>query len=237
MKTSHFTVICLLLALILLFPGLGLSATISPEESGRILSRIYSKYIPIYAKYRGVESTSKNIIREYDAGTRALKSTSEVTVRRKDYFYDEPEVKVLFYKKDGRDKAPSDYRSRETKPGYLVFDQKGTDHYTLKIMDKKMIGKRECYRIVVVPKKATARHFRGEVFCTTDTLDIVRTVGGAGGLEFPIKHFWAAFTYTLVGNVPVAQAGTIEVGLDVPILYPDMLIVTDTTVIESRLLE
>lgn len=225
------------LALFLLIPSLGHVAAISPEESDRIMTRIFNKYIPIYAKYRGVESTSKNIIREFDAKTDALKSTSEVMLLRKDYFYATPEVKVLSFKKDGKDKDPSDYRSRESRPGYLVFDQKGTDHYTLKIMDKKMIGKRECYRIVVSPKKATVRHFKGEVFCAVDTLDVVQTVGGAGDLEFPIKHFWAAFDYTLVNKVPVAQSGTIKVLVDVPVLYPDTLIVTDTTIIESKLLE
>jgi len=225
------------LALFLLIPSLGHVAAISPEESDRILTRIFSKYIPIYTKYRGVESTSKNIIREYNAQTNVLKSTSEVMLRRKDYFYAEPEVKVLSFKKDRKDKAPSDYRSRESKPGYLVFDQKGTDHYRLKIMDKQMIGNRECYRIVVSPQKATVRHFKGEIFCAVNTLDVVQTVGGAGKLEFPIKHFWAAFNFTLVNHVPVVQSGTMKVRIDVPVVYPDTMIVTDTTVIESKLLE
>jgi hypothetical protein len=237
MKTSHFTFVCLSLVLFLLFPNSGRAAAISSDESDLILKRIFNKYIPIYTKYRGVESTSKSVIREYDARTNAQKSTTEITLRRKDYFYGEPEVKALSFKKDGKDKDPSEYRLLESKPGYLVFDQKGNDHYVLKIVDKKMIGSRECYRIVVSPKKATARHFKGEIYCAVDTLDIVHTAGGAGDLEFPIKHFRAVFDYTLVNSVPVVQSGTVEVRVDVPVVYPDTLIVTATTVIESRLLE
>ncbi len=237
MKTSHFTFVCISLVLFLLFPNLGHAAAISSDESDLILTRIFSKYIPIYTKYRGVESTSKNVIREYNAQTNTLKSTTEVTLQRKDYFYGEPEVKALSFKKDGKDKDPSDYRSLETKPGYLVFDQKGADHYVLKIIDKKIIGSRECYRIVVSPKKATAKHFKGEIYCAVDTLDIMHSVGGAGDLEFPIKHFWAAFDYMLVNKIPVVKSGTMKVLVDVPVVYPNTLIVTDTTIIESKLLE
>ena len=237
MKTLQVTFIYLFLLMVSLFPNPVYAAAISPEESDRILTGIFNKYIPIYTKYRGVESTSKNIIREYNAQNNVLKSTSEVTLRRKDYFYAEPEVKVLSYKKDGKDKDPSAYRSKESKPGYLAFDRKGTDHYTLKIMDKKMIGKRECYRIDVLPKKATPRHFKGEIYCAADTLDLVQSVGGAGALEFPIKQFWAAFDYMLVNNVSVAKAGTMKVLVDVPVFYPNKLIVTDTTILEARLLE
>ena len=237
MKTLHFTSICLSLVLFLLLPNPGHTAGISPEESDRIIKGMYSRYIPVYLKYRGVESTSKNISREYDARTNALKSTTEVTLHRKDYFYEDPEVKALSFRKDGRDRDPSDYRSRDSKPGYLVFDRKGAEHYTLKIADRKVIGKRECYRIVVTPKKATARHFKGEIYCAVDTLDVVHTAGGAGDLEFPIKHFSAAFDFTQVNKVPVVQSGTIKIQVDVPVVYPDTLIVTDIAIVESRLIE
>lgn len=210
---------------------------ISPQESERILTGIFNKYIPVYTQYRGVESTSRSVIREYDARTRALKSTMEVIANRKDYFYDPPEIKVLSYRKDGRNQDPADYRAWEMKPGYPVFDPRGTDHYTLKIVERKMIGNRECFRIVVSPKQATARHFKGDIYCATDTLDIVRTDGGAGELVFPIKQFRAVFGYRQVNNVSMVQSGMIEMMVDLPVIYPHALILTATTVMESRLIE
>lgn len=237
LKKIRIALACLFLFMAALFPEAGYADAVSPAESDRILAGIFHKYIPIYTKYRGVESTSKNVIREYNALTRELKGTTEVIVHRKDYFYEKPEIKVLSYKKDGHSGDPADYRSWEMKPGYHVFDRKGTDHYTLKIVDKKYIGKRECYRIDVLPKKATTRHFKGEIYCAVDTLDLVYTVGGAGDLEYPIKQFWAAFNYMLVNQVSVAKSGTIKVLVDIPVFYPNTLIVTDTTILEAKLLE
>jgi hypothetical protein len=234
MKPKHFSILFVSLLLFSLFPNPGLAGKIAPAESDRIVALVYKKYIPVYTKYLGVESVSKSIIREYDGKTNALKRTSEVTVRRKDYFYKEPEVQVLSFKKDGEDKDPSDHRLREAKPGHPVFDRKGTDHYIVKVINTEMIGKIECYRLDIQPKKPTARHFKGDIYLAVDTLDVVRTVGGAGSLDFPVKHFRAAFDYTLVDSVSVAQSGTIEVRIDFPVIYPDMLIITDTTIIESR---
>ncbi len=237
MKKIYFAIVWISLVFFPLYTDWGHAAAISSEESKRILTGIFSKYIPIYTKYRGVESTSRNVIREYDPKTNVLKSTTEVVLRRKDYFYEKPEIKPLSLKKDGKETDPSGYRSWETKPGYLVFDKNGNDHYLFKIVDTRIINKRECYRIEVLPKKMTSRHFQGKIYCAVDTLDIVQTVGGAADLDFPIKYFWSEFDYTLVNKVPVAQSGTLKVRIDIPVIYPDTLIVTATTIIESRLLE
>lgn len=237
LKEMHIAVICSFLFMAALLPKAGYADAVSPEESDRILTRIFNKYIPIYTKFRGVESTGKSVIREYNARTRELKGTTEVIVHRKDYFYEKPEVKVLSYSKDGQSGDPDGYRLWEMKPGYHVFDRKGRDHYDLKIVDRKYIGKRECYRIIVLPKKATARHFKGEIYCTADTLDIVRAAGGAGSLDFPIKHFRAVFDYQPVNGMSMVQSGVIEILVDLPVIYPDTFIVIAKTVMESRLIE
>ena len=220
-----------------IWPNPGFAETISPSESERILERVFNKYIPIYDKYRGVESTSRVITREYDPKTNVLKRTSEVLLHRKDYFYEKPEIKALSFKIDGKDTDPSQYRSWETKPTYLAFDKKGRENYLLKVTEKKNIGQKECYRIEVLPRKSTSRHFKGEIYCTVDSLNVVQTVGGVADLEFPIKYFWSDFYFTLVKEIPVVQSGTLKIRINVPIVYPDTLIVTSTTISESKLME
>jgi hypothetical protein len=229
-----------ILASLACLPGMarsGFAETIPPSESERILERVFNKYIPIYDKYRGVESTSRVISREFDPKTNVLKKTSEVLLHRKDYFYEKAEIKALSLKIDGKDTDPSQFRSWETKPAYLVFDKKGRENYLLKVTEKKTIGQKECYRIEVLPRKSTSRHFKGEIYCTVDSLNVVQTVGGVADLEFPIKYFWSDFYFTLVREIPVVQSGTLKIRINVPVLYPDTLIVTSTTISESKLME
>lgn len=218
-------------------PESGFAEPISPSESDQILERIFNRYIPIYDKYRGVESTSRVISQEYDPKTNVLKSTSEIQLHRKDYFYEKPEIKALSLKINGKETDPSKFRSWESKPTYLSFDKKGRENYILKILEKKKINQKECYRIEVLPRKSTSRHFKGEIYCTVDSLDVIQTVGGVGDLEFPVKYFWSDFYYTLIRDIPVVQSGTMKIRINVPVIYPDTLIVTSTTISESRLIE
>jgi hypothetical protein len=237
MRKILLTLILVSLACVLDIAKSGFAETIAPSESERILERVFNKYIPIYDKYRGVESTSRVMTQEFDPKTNVLKRTSEVLLHRKDYFYEKPEIKALSLKINGKDTDPSQYRSWETKPTYLAFDKKGRENYLLKVTEKKKIYQKECYRIEVLPRKSTSRHFQGEIYCSVDSLDVVQTVGGVADLEFPIKYFWSDFYFTLVKEIPVVQSGTLKVRINVPILYPDTLIVTSTTISESKLIE
>jgi len=85
MNKIYFALVWICLVFFPLDSDRGYAAAISAEESQRILTGIFSKYIPIYTKYRGVESSSRNVLREYDPKTNVLKSTAEVVLRRKDY--------------------------------------------------------------------------------------------------------------------------------------------------------
>jgi hypothetical protein len=231
------TLILVSLACVLNIAQSGFAENIAPSESERILERVFNKYIPVYNKYRGVESTSRVITQEFDPKTNVLKSTSEVLLHRKDYFYEKPEIKALSLKINGKDTDPSQYRSWETKPTYPVFDNKGRENYLLKVTEKKKVYQKECYRIEVLPRKSTSRHFKGEIYCSVDSLDVVQTVGGVADLEFPIKYLWSDFYFTLVKEIPVVQSGTLKVRINIPILYPDTLIVTSTTISESKLID
>lgn len=231
------TLILVSLACVLNIAQSGFAENIAPSESERILERVFNKYIPVYNKYRGVESTSRVITQEFDPKTNVLKSTSEVLLHRKDYFYEKPEIKALSLKINGKDTDPSQYRSWETKPTYPVFDNKGRENYLLKVTEKKKVYQKECYRIEVLPRKSTSRHFKGEIYCSVDSLDVVQTVGGVADLEFPIKYLWSDFYFTLVKEIPVVQSGTLKVRVNIPILYPDTLILTSTTISESKLID
>ena len=238
MKT--FQLVFLSAVLLIAMPRLsGMSETepVSSEVSERILNLIFSKGPEIYKKYRGVESIRKEHHQEFEPQTNALKSTSEITSHRKDYFYEQPEIEVLSLKKDGTDMNPSKHRIWKTMPIYPVFDEQGLENYELKITDKKKIDERECYRIQVIPRKETSRHFKGNIYCTVDKLETVFTEGTVAKLDFPLREFYMELRTMLINDVPVLQSGTVKVRVRVPIFYPDTLIVSTITVVECKLIE
>ena len=217
--------------------GVAFAGEDTHAREDQILKDILSRYQAIYTKYRGIESTVKSVTMEYDTRTGNIKGRTEIVMYRKDYFYGEPEIKVISYIKDGRKKNPARYRSWEMKQGFLVFDSAGPDRYDLKVAGREEISGRSCYKIEVTPKKATAQHFKGDIYCDTETLAIARTDGGLGKLGFPLKHYRAVFDYRHAGRSSMVKAGRVEVLVDVPIFYPRTLILTSIDVLSSAYFE
>jgi hypothetical protein len=233
-KRIHVSIIAALILPVLCLPAAGNRHTVTPEESARILGLIFSKSVSIYRKYIGVESIRKEIHQEFDPETNALRSTSELMEFRKDYYYEKPEVKVLSLITNGEKKNPSSFRVYKMKPIYPVFDGNSSEHYELNVTDKQIVDRKECYRIQVTPKEKTSRHFKGDVFCTVDTLEPVYTEGTLAKLDFPIREFWLGLNTRLLQGIPVVTSGTIRVRVRVPIFFPDTLIVTRITVLENK---
>ncbi len=210
------------------------TGAITPEESDRIISLAFERGAGIYKKYSGIESLRKEVISEYDPATGKLKSVSEITMKRKDYFYKSPEVEVLTYKKDGRDMEPSKFRVMKAMPLFPVFDEKGRDNYRITVAEKVSHGGRQCYRVQVDPRNTTSRHFEGSIYMAVRGLEITGIEGTMAKLDFPIKEFRIELNTKKIDDVPVAQTGKVRVRISVPLFYPDTMIESDLTTIEAR---
>ncbi len=211
--------------------------SVALEESERILELIFSRSVDIYRTYSGVESVRAETIREYDPETGVLRSVSEVTLKRKDYFYRDPEIEVVTYIKDGKEMKPSAHRVFKGKPAYPVFDKKGREHYDIRVAAIQMINGKKAYRIEVTPKMETQRHFRGNIYCMTKTLKTLLIEGTLAKLEFPLRSFQMNLAMTAVDGVPVAGGGTVRIRVSVPLFYPDTMIVSEFTSSGVRLIK
>lgn len=209
---------------------------VQTEEAGRVIATLKSRGLEIYETYIGVESLRTETVKEYDPATGALKSTSEVTMKRKDYFYRAPEIEVVSYTKDGKEMNPSKFRVMKSKPTHPVFDAHGDEHYSTTLEDTVRINGAACYRVRVTPKKETMRHFSGDMFFKKDTLESVLIEGTVAKLDFPLTSFKIELQMVPLDRVPVVQSGTVQVRVNVPVFYPDTMIVTTIATRESRLM-
>jgi len=179
----------------------------------------------------------KELIKEFDPETGAVRSTSEVTTRRKEYFYTMPEIEVLSYIKDGKETDTAKYKVWKAMPLYPIFDERGRERYTIRITGRKRVEGRECYCVMVEPKQETSRHFKGTVYLAVKTIESVSIEGTMAKLDFPIKEFSIELNMSPVDAVPVAKTGTARIRVKVPIFYPDTIIESSITVLESRLIQ
>ncbi len=238
MKKFLITVFCAALAAVTLQPSAsGKSNSIPQEESDRVIALAFERGISLYKKYSGVESLRKEVISEYDPATNRLKSISEITTKRKDFFYKNPEIEVLTYKKDGKEMEPSKFRIMKAPPLYPVFDEKGRDNYLVTVAEKIKHNGMQCYRVQVDPRKETSRHFKGSIYIAVKNMEMVGIEGTMAKLDFPIKEFRVALKTRRINDVPVTQSGEVHVRFNVPVFYPDTMIVTTLVTLETKLMQ
>ena len=209
---------------------------VSPDEANRVLKEIFSKNIEMYHKYRGIETVRNELISEYEPNTNKLRSVSEITVTRTDYFYEKPLVQVKAYKKDGKVMEPSKFIYLTAMPTFPVFDEKGQDNYDIRITEKTIFNGRECYRIQVTPKKKTERHFKGYIYYAVKNLDLVYFEGTVAKLDFSMKSFNIEFNMVMYNGIPVTSSGRASSRVMAPLFYPDTILVTNIKVLKNKLL-
>lgn len=237
MNRHHGILVCIAVIMTLLRPASGENVSaVTPAESDRIIAIAFSKGNALYKKYSGVESVRKETISEIDPETKKIKSVSEVTSKRKDFFYKEPEIEVITYKKDGKDLEPSKCRVMKAKPLYPVFDEHGHENYRISVAGIIQHNGIQCYRILVEPRKDTPRHFKGTMYATVKNMETIYIEGTMAKLEFPIKEFRIALNTIKIDDVPVAQSGKVHVRVNVPVFFPDTIIETTLTTLETKLI-
>ncbi len=238
MKKFLLAGFCAALTAAALQPGTAMKPTsVMPEESDQVVAKVLEKYSGIFRKCSGVESVRKEVISEFDPATNTLRSVSEVTMKRKDYFYKSPEVEVLTYKKDGKELEPSKFRITKVMPFYPFFDDKGRENYRITAAEKIHHNGKNCYRIQVDPRKQTSRHFKGNVYVTVKDMEIIHLEGTMAKLDFPIMEFSLALVIKVIDDVWVTQSGEIRVRVSVPLFYPDTLLVSTLTTLDYRLIQ
>jgi ribosomal protein L22 len=207
---------------------------ISPEKSKEIIDKITFLNVKAYKKYMGIESKRKVITKEYDSKTDKLLHQSEAVVLRKDYFYEMPSQTVLSYRKDGKDMDVSEYKERKNMPTHPVFDENGHLRYDTRILGMEKINGINCFKIKISAKKKTERHIEGIMFYNTASLAPYYVECGIAKLSFPLTSFKMNMFFELAEDMVFPKKISMDIGINVPVVYSDKKLVIDIHVLESR---
>jgi len=204
------------------------------KESDEIIKIIRKKYVPMYKKYNGVISTRNINIKEIDPETDKVVGRSFLSLIRKDYFYKEPEIKVLQYIKNGRKMLESDYKPKKSKPSYRIFDEYGFKNYKTTVVGFKNIKGRRCYKIKILPRENTLRHFKGFLYCAVSDLSILLIEGTLGNTPFPLKEFRIKFFLDHIDDLAVIKSGIVVMRVYIPVILPDRRYISNIQATDNR---
>jgi len=206
---------------------------ITPELSKKVIENIRKKYMPMYKQYKGIESNRQVEIKTYDRKTNNLLHTAHVNSLRKDYFYEEADIKILKYELDGEVLDPSKYKPLKYPPGYQVFDENGDKNYTTRVIGYKTVAGQHCYEVDVIPKEMTDLHYMGKLYYRVSDLSFVHSSGTMGKLSFPIKELNMDLYAKETNDLAMISSGTITAVVNIPIIMPNRRIVSTFKVVKS----
>lgn len=204
-------------------------------DSAQLYRALRDKYRPMYEKYAGVESTSQVETRRYDSKSGALKETSQLLTRGRQYFYRKPERQVLKYVKDGVELDPDDAdRGGGGEPMHPIWDAQGPSHYDVRVVGRQTLRGQPCYVLRISPRQRTVRHFEGTVLVNAETLDLVQLQGGMADVPFGVERISFKADLKQHGEISVYERFEMEAAVDIPLLYPDVRFVSVSTALSSR---
>ncbi|OHD63744.1 MAG: hypothetical protein A2176_14500 [Spirochaetes bacterium RBG_13_51_14] len=236
-KSSVYRTTGIIFLAALLFIHSGISAqeaAVTPDQSDKIIERIYEKYAPAYKKYQGVLSTRQMDVIEYNPNNNKLVNRLSVRLIHKEYFYKKVEIMVLEYIKNDKPMRTSDYQGVEVGLGFPVLDDNGRERYMARIIRRTTVNDRMCYLMKVIPRKKTDQYFDGFMYFTCETLDLVMVEGTTAELPYPMKEFSMKLYINHIKDLPVLRNGSSIMRMYIPVLQPDRRFVTSIKVLDSE---
>jgi hypothetical protein len=198
---------------------------ITPEFSKMVIDSITEKYSKnMYEKYAGVKSTRHVTVEWRHPKTDELIETEKVVYTRWDDFYEDLKYEVLEYTVNGEKKDPSKYDPRESKPGIPHFDKNGENEYIRELVAVEKVKGKLCYKIKATPIKPKDEHFKGFLWVTVDSLELIQNEGTSGKSRFGVSDLYVKYQARDFGDYFHFTSGYTKVNLNVLGMYKRILI-------------
>lgn len=211
--------------LLMLLPG-GVAGTPvplpNPVEADRALAAICRHLGRFFTSYRGVRSRRTTLTRERDPETGRLLESRRAEHLVLHDFYRAPTVTTLRCEVNGEAAEPTRCSERwlRLKPHVPIFDAEGQRQYRLDLVGVERLDGRRCYRVDVVPRVRSVRHFQGQLWVETDTLALLQMEGTIAERPFFLRHLYFKLRFRDLGAGRFdAQSGYVDAWLRVPLFY------------------
>ena len=215
------------LSLLLALSPAARAAPPTPEEEARVFSQIRQRMQAFTSKYRGVRSTRRVRVREYDPDDNKLRRTMDKVQQFDNLIYASPQIKVQGCAIDNK-RVPTKRcaEKRKRKPLHPVFDKDGSRHYRVKIIGAKTVRERQCFEVRVTPLKKTEKHFSGLMYFDAENLQLLMLDGRLADYPFGLQKFHIRLLFKRHQGFAVVEKGRLDFTIHVPIFVNKRLVST-----------
>ncbi len=233
MKRQRHCLPLLLLVPFLLLPAENARAATDAE----IIDRIYQRVSEFEKKFPGTHVRRTMTVTETDPDSnevrRTLVSEQEVWNR----VGERPRIEILSCKVDGEvAKAKAcQRRERDREPPYRVFGPDGHTHYRYELLPPDPAASPTLYRLKVIPRERTERHFEGILDFHAESLRLMASRGTIADYPMGLKRFSLELLFGELDGYPVPTEAKMDMTLYLPLIL-DVRVVSQAVAYDQQFL-
>ena len=201
-----------------------------------IIDRIYEHVSQMEKKFPNTHIRRTMTVRELDPDSGKVRKTSisdqDVSTRIGEH----PQIKILSCSIDGANAKPEacKRKQRDRKPPLRLFGPSGHDHYRFELALQKPEDNKESYRLRVIPKQKTDRHFTGVLEFDARDLSLRSYRGTIADFPLGMKEMEMEFFFDNVDGRSVPSKTRMDMTLYLPLVL-NSRVVSESVTSESRI--
>ena len=192
----------------------------APASSAEIIDRIYRNASDFQAQFPGTFIRRTRTVREIDPDDGAVQKTFVSEQEVSDRLGRRPEIKILSCEVNGKSTEPSDCKRKEgdRKPPYRIFGPEGRSHYRYELLAEEASAKPPTYRLKVIPRERTSRHFEGILDFDASTLRLLASRGTVADYPLGLKSLELELLFDDLDGHPVPAHSRMDMTLYLPLV-------------------
>lgn len=221
-----------LLILPLLFWSAGAAGLTDDETIGRI----YQHISQLEEKYPNIRIRRTMTVRELDPDSGKVRKTSVSEQDVLAHVGERPQIKILSCTVNGASAKPEacERKERDRKPPLRIFGPTGHQHYRFELLPQQLGGDAPFYRLRVIPKQKTERHFEGVLEFTASDLSLHSSHGTIAAFPMAMKKMELELFFDDLDGRSVPSRTRMDMTLYLPLVL-NSRVISESVTSESRI--
>ena len=212
------------------------AASAEPVDGAAIVAEISRRVAAIEEEYPGNYSRRQIVRTVLDPDDGSVREITKIEADVWEFVGKKQQMKILSCEQDGEKLSPDECEpDLQGEPMYRIFGPEGKKNYDIKWTGDTTIDGKPAHRLEVLAREKTARHFQGNMYFATGSLDVLRVEGGLAKYPFGLKALSLELNFVDVNGNSMLGHGTSDLTIYVPLLYNQRMVTKFSASDQKRL--
>jgi hypothetical protein len=237
LRAAHFGALCSAVLLLVGSSGVAIAAPpTAPMGADEIVEKITRRVAAQEDEYPGTYSRRQIVRKVFDPDDGSLRKLWEIEAEVWDFIEQKQQMKVLGCRLDGKETSLEDCEpDLQGEPMLRIFGPDGKKNYQILLDGEVTIDGARAYKLKIVAREKTGRHFEGVMYFSVESLQVLRVEGGLAKYPFGLKALALQLDFEDLNGTSIIANGTSDLTIYVPLLYNERIVTEFKATDQKRL--